>query len=100
MMPAIARSSLRSACRSTAVCARRSCFWRLSFVVTSPSFCNSLRGHELLGQARERTLLDHSAFDGPVVIAAAAPKMVQAAVAVLENDAITALAAAAGQQTR
>ncbi len=53
---------------------------------------------QLLGEPRQCTLLDHRTPDRSIVIAGATPVVVQAAITILENDAVASLTGAAREQ--
>ena len=55
-------------------------------------------GNQLFGEARKNALFNHIAADGAAIVASTAPVAVEAAIAILGDDAILPVAAAAFQQ--
>src|SRR3546814_8061700 len=55
-------------------------------------------GNQLFGEARKNALFNHVAADGAAIVASTAPVAVEAAIAILGDDAILHVAAAAFQQ--
>ena len=69
-------------------------------VVGAHGLGDRLRRHQSLRQAGEHPLLDHGAADRTAVAACAPPMVIEAAVPIIHDDPVLALAAAAGEQTR
>ena len=55
-------------------------------------------GNQLFGEARKNALFNHIAADGAAIVASTAPVAVETAIAILGDDAILPVAAAAFQQ--